>query len=234
MTIHKAQGLTADEALVLATDDLYQEAGYTALSRARLDTRVYVVADDFDDDPNIDLSHAPSPGALPPVTCSHDRWAGLGSAVTSSARSVKPRCLTVTNLDPPVVLANTASKRPDESTASPSADPSTSQSPHTAGSRPCRRQSRSRSPHRSRRIDRQQPEPGRGEPHHPCTTFPHGGHPGLGPSDSHENHQGPHLKTRILPPASTRRAVKFLTVTPMGQESSRLRRRLFREGIEVG
>ena len=58
MTIHKAQGLTADEVLVLATDDLYQEAGYTALSRARLGTRVYVVADDFDDDPSVDLSHA--------------------------------------------------------------------------------------------------------------------------------------------------------------------------------
>ncbi len=58
MTMHKTQGLTADEALVLATDDLYQEAGYTALSRARFDTRVYVVADDFSDDPSIDLSHA--------------------------------------------------------------------------------------------------------------------------------------------------------------------------------
>ena len=57
MTIHKAQGLTADEALVLATDDLYEEAGYTALSRARFETRVYVVADDFNDDPSIDLSH---------------------------------------------------------------------------------------------------------------------------------------------------------------------------------
>ena len=60
MTIHKAQGVTADEALVLATDDLYQEAGYTALSRGRLDTRVYIAADDFDDDPSIDLSHAAS------------------------------------------------------------------------------------------------------------------------------------------------------------------------------
>ena len=58
MTIHKAQGLTADAALVLATDDLYQEAGYTALSRARLETRVFVVAGHLDDDPNIDLSHA--------------------------------------------------------------------------------------------------------------------------------------------------------------------------------
>ena len=58
MTIHKAQGLTADEALLLATDDLYREAEYTALSRARFDTRAYVVADDFSDDPRIDLSHA--------------------------------------------------------------------------------------------------------------------------------------------------------------------------------
>lgn len=62
MTIHKAQGLTADEALVLATDDLYREAGYTALSRARLETRVFVVADDFNDDLSIDLSHATSGG----------------------------------------------------------------------------------------------------------------------------------------------------------------------------
>jgi hypothetical protein len=64
MTIHKAQGLTADEAHVLATDDLYREAGFTALNRARLDTRIYVVADDFDDDPNVDLSHA-APGRSP-------------------------------------------------------------------------------------------------------------------------------------------------------------------------
>lgn len=56
---HKAQGLTADEALVLATDDLYREAGYTALSRLLvLATQVFVAADDFDDDPSIDLSHA--------------------------------------------------------------------------------------------------------------------------------------------------------------------------------
>ena len=58
MTIHKAQGLTADQALVLATDDLYHEAGYTALSRARLDTHIYAVADHFADDPSVDLSHA--------------------------------------------------------------------------------------------------------------------------------------------------------------------------------
>jgi Ti-type conjugative transfer relaxase TraA len=57
MTIHKAQGLTADEALVFATDDLYQEAAYTALSRARLDTRVFVAAENFEDDPAVELIH---------------------------------------------------------------------------------------------------------------------------------------------------------------------------------
>lgn len=31
---------------------------YTALSRARNDTRIYLVADDFDNDPTIDVSHA--------------------------------------------------------------------------------------------------------------------------------------------------------------------------------
>ena len=48
----------SDEALVLATDGLYQEAAYTALSRSRLETRVYLVANDFDDDPSVDVSHA--------------------------------------------------------------------------------------------------------------------------------------------------------------------------------
>ena len=57
MTIHKAQGLTADEALVLGTDDLYQEAGYTALSRARLETKLYLVPDVFADDHTIDGRH---------------------------------------------------------------------------------------------------------------------------------------------------------------------------------
>lgn len=74
MTIHKAQGLTADEALVLATDDLYQEAGYTALSRARLQTRVYVVADDFDDDPSIDLSHSGRTESSPAARTTLINW----------------------------------------------------------------------------------------------------------------------------------------------------------------
>jgi Ti-type conjugative transfer relaxase TraA len=74
MTIHKAQGLTADEALVLATDDLYQEAGYTALSRARLDTRIYLATDDVIDDPMLNASH----GAIATASALHSvelhRW----------------------------------------------------------------------------------------------------------------------------------------------------------------
>ncbi len=43
-TIHKAQGLTVDHALVLGDDTLYQEAGYVALSRGRAQNRLYLVA----------------------------------------------------------------------------------------------------------------------------------------------------------------------------------------------
>ncbi|HQZ34592.1 MAG TPA: hypothetical protein PK020_09205, partial [Ilumatobacteraceae bacterium] len=62
-------------------DDLYQEAGYTALSRARLETRVYVVADDFDDDPNIDLSHAPPNTPTPDLGRPLWRSGGRGLAI---------------------------------------------------------------------------------------------------------------------------------------------------------
>ena len=44
-TIHKAQGLTCDRALLLGTDGLFQEAGYTGLSRGRDENRLYLVAD---------------------------------------------------------------------------------------------------------------------------------------------------------------------------------------------
>ena len=74
MTIHKAQGLTADQALVLATDDLYHEAGYTALSRARLDTHIYAVADDFANDPSVDLSHAAQTRPEVSLAATLDRW----------------------------------------------------------------------------------------------------------------------------------------------------------------
>ena len=55
-----------------------QEAGYTALSRARLDTRIYVAADDFDNDPSVDpsvdLAHQPSGREGSPAAASMDHW----------------------------------------------------------------------------------------------------------------------------------------------------------------
>lgn len=45
-TIHKAQGATIDHALVLATEELGQQGGYTALSRGRHTNHLYTVAGD--------------------------------------------------------------------------------------------------------------------------------------------------------------------------------------------
>jgi conjugative relaxase-like TrwC/TraI family protein len=59
-TIHKAQGLTCDQALVLGNDTLYQEAGYVALSRGRAQNRLYLVAQ-----PDEPEAHAPEPIAEP-------------------------------------------------------------------------------------------------------------------------------------------------------------------------
>jgi len=42
-TVHKAQGMTCDRAFLLATDDLYQELGYVALSRGRLGNHIVTV-----------------------------------------------------------------------------------------------------------------------------------------------------------------------------------------------
>ena len=43
LTAHKAQGLSVERAFVLGADDLYREWGYTAFSRARVTTRLYLV-----------------------------------------------------------------------------------------------------------------------------------------------------------------------------------------------
>jgi Ti-type conjugative transfer relaxase TraA len=44
LTIHKSQGITVDRCLVLASDTLDRQSGYTALSRGRNDNRIYLVA----------------------------------------------------------------------------------------------------------------------------------------------------------------------------------------------
>jgi hypothetical protein len=43
VTGHKAEGMTTDRAFVLGSEDIYKEWGYTALSRGRLENRLYLV-----------------------------------------------------------------------------------------------------------------------------------------------------------------------------------------------
>jgi conjugative relaxase-like TrwC/TraI family protein len=43
-TVHKAQGATVERAFLLGSDQLYREAGYVGLSRARLSSELFVVA----------------------------------------------------------------------------------------------------------------------------------------------------------------------------------------------
>ena len=61
-TIHKAQGLTTDVALVYGTEDLYREALYTALSRARTHTQLYVTGEAPERE--VEQPHAPQPMTL--------------------------------------------------------------------------------------------------------------------------------------------------------------------------
>ena len=47
-TVHKAQGMTCDETFLLGDDGLYNELGYTGLSRGRDTNRLYAVAGAWD------------------------------------------------------------------------------------------------------------------------------------------------------------------------------------------
>jgi conjugative relaxase-like TrwC/TraI family protein len=59
MTATKAQGMTTDRAFVLGTDELYREWGYVAMSRARLETRLYVATGDDPEARDLDLRSSP-------------------------------------------------------------------------------------------------------------------------------------------------------------------------------
>lgn len=54
LTVFRSQGITVDHAFLLANDTLFQEAGYTALSRGRLSNHLYAVAPDHLHD---DIAH---------------------------------------------------------------------------------------------------------------------------------------------------------------------------------
>ncbi len=60
ITAHRAQGATVDRAFVLASEDLYREWGYTALSRHRETARFYVTRTDL----GLDQDRAPEPDPI--------------------------------------------------------------------------------------------------------------------------------------------------------------------------
>jgi ATP-dependent exoDNAse (exonuclease V) alpha subunit len=54
LTVHKSQGLTVDQAFVLATESLNREAAYVAMSRAREGSELFVPIGSSHDDPGHD------------------------------------------------------------------------------------------------------------------------------------------------------------------------------------
>ncbi|MGH9014879.1 MAG: MobF family relaxase [Acidimicrobiia bacterium] len=63
LTVHKAQGLTDQAALLLGSEDLYQELGYVGMSRGRASNRLYIQAPELDPE-----RHGPSPDPGDPLT----------------------------------------------------------------------------------------------------------------------------------------------------------------------
>jgi Ti-type conjugative transfer relaxase TraA len=88
MTVHKAQGLTCDRSFLLGDEHLYREAGYTALTRGRLENRLYALAigDDADS-----VTRKASDALLRALTRSRHEttaeaiWAGVDHAADAGA-----------------------------------------------------------------------------------------------------------------------------------------------------
>ena len=73
MTIHKAQGVTCDHALVLVDETMPREAIYTAMSRGRRSNDLYLTIDESRDD----IAHAPE--------LTRDPTAALSASIQRSA-----------------------------------------------------------------------------------------------------------------------------------------------------
>jgi conjugative relaxase-like TrwC/TraI family protein len=59
LTVHQAQGLTCERAVLLGSDALYREAGYVGLSRGRQSNDLHLVERAAPDDPGQEACHAP-------------------------------------------------------------------------------------------------------------------------------------------------------------------------------
>ncbi len=59
LTVHQAQGLTCERALLLGSDALYREAGYVGLSRGRHRNDLHLVERAAPDNAEQEFCHAP-------------------------------------------------------------------------------------------------------------------------------------------------------------------------------
>ena len=75
MTVFRSQGITVDHAFLLGNDTLFQEAGYTALSRGRLSNHLYSVASE---NSRAEIAHPDE------VTPHRDALVGLVDALSRS------------------------------------------------------------------------------------------------------------------------------------------------------
>jgi hypothetical protein len=82
LTVFRSQGITVDHAFGLGGDALFQEAGYTQLSRGRLSNNLYVAAPDC---PRWEVGH------LSEDTTQRDHLDGLVEALSSSREQVMAR-----------------------------------------------------------------------------------------------------------------------------------------------
>ncbi len=101
ITGHKAQGMTTDRAFVLGSDELYREWGYVAMSRGRVENRLYVVAGaERERDEYAPTERRPDP--LSRVRSALGRSRGQTAAIEHATRAVtvKPPAYLVKELGP--------------------------------------------------------------------------------------------------------------------------------------
>jgi len=68
ITCHKSQGMTTDRAFVLASDDLYRQWGYVAMSRGQLDNRLYLTSGEHPLADELDTPLEPARDAVLAIT----------------------------------------------------------------------------------------------------------------------------------------------------------------------
>lgn len=84
VTVHKAQGLTCQHGLLLASDETHHEMGYVGLSRGTLSNRLYAVSTETDADlePHQRKGSEPERDPIRLVTESMARSAAKDLAIT--------------------------------------------------------------------------------------------------------------------------------------------------------